>query len=254
LHKIIYTLLIASTIIGGCSASRRAGTGMVQPSDEANETILTDVAKNNISNYGFNISRADIIYSLDGVSGKLTVGIKSRGLDTLLVAVRHSTGVEIARIFLTTDTLLINDRINRRVMYGDPEYLEKRYGIERNMILLVLGDIFLMQTDRNRNENCQKGLLSIQTRLEDGRINYEIDCKLRKITSATLNRASTNDRITVSYSNFIKRGNHILPGRIEVEDMKNRAVIRVDIRSVDIPWKGNIDFVHGTRYKIMRIK
>lgn len=254
MRKIVYILIIASAIIGGCSASKRAGAGMIQPSEEATGAILTDVIRNNISNYGFNISRADITYSIDGVSGKLTAGIKSKGRDTLLVSVRHTTGVEIARIFLNADTLLINDRINRRVMYGNPEYLEKRYGIERNMIMLVLGDIFLMQVDRNRNENCQKGILSMQTRLEDGRINYEIDCKLRKITGANLSRASTNDRISIRYKNFIKRGNHFIPGRIEVEDMKNKAVIRVEIRSVEIPWKGNIDFVHGTRYKIMRIK
>jgi len=254
LRKIIYILLIASTITGGCSATRRTGAGMIQPSVEGDAAMLSEVVRNNISNYGFNISRADVSYSIEGVSGRLTAGIKSKGQDTLLVAVRHTTGVEIARIFLTADTLLINDRINRRVMSGNPEYLEMRYGINRSLIMLVLGDIFIKQVDRNMKENCQKGILSMQTRLEDGRINYEIDCKLRKITGATLSRSSTNDRITIRYRNFIKKGNHMVPGRIEVEDMKNKAVIRVEIRSIEIPWKGNIDFVHGTRYKIIRIK
>jgi hypothetical protein len=247
-------VLIASIIIGGCSTSRRTGVRIIQPGEEAGGTVLTDVISNNISNYGFNINRADIDYSIGGVSGKLIAGIKNKGHDTMLVTVKHTTGIEIARIFLTADTLLINDRINRRVICADPEYLEKRYGIERGMILLVLGDIFLKQVDMNRNENCQKGILSIQTRLEDGRINYEIDCRLRKINGATLSRASTNDRISISYKNYINKGKHIIPGTIEVEDRKNKAVIKMEIRSVEIPWNGNIDFVHGTRYKIMRIK
>lgn len=254
MRKITFILIISALIIEGCSTSRRAGTGTFQDAADGDGTVVSDVVRNNISNFGFNINRADIFYSIDGVSGKLVAGVKHKNPDTLLVTIRHSTGIEIGRIFLTSDTILINDRINRRVMYGDPAFLEKRYGIERGMIMVVLGDIIMKDEERNVNNNCQNGVLTIQTKLEDGRINYEIDCKLRKITNTILVRNTTNDRITIRYKNFIKRGNNIVPGTIEIEDLKNKALIRMEIKGVEIPWKGRVDFIYGTRYKFMRIK
>jgi len=256
LQKVILISFIAVYLLVSCSTARRS-TRITTDSLAAAETIIGNAIGNNISNHGFNIGRADIFYNIDGVSGRFIAGIKFRKPDTLLITLRHTTGVEIGRIYMNNDTLLVNDRINRRIMYGDPVYLADRYGIERKVLMTALGDLVINDPGNLRNntgQKCQKGLMRIDDRFEGGSIIYGIDCEKMKLATAIVLRGARNERIDISYSNYIRKGNHLIPGRIEAEDLNNKAKIRMEIKSIEIPWEGRIEFVPGNKYKPMILR
>lgn len=255
MQKIIYISYIAVFLIASCSPVRRSvRTGTYSMSAPE---IIGKAIGNNISNHGFNIGRADIFYNIDGVSGRFIAGIRYSKPDTLLIILRHSTGVEIGRIYLNNDTLLVNDRINRRMMYGDPVYLADRYGIDRKAFMTALGDLVINDPGSLRNfsgQRCQKGIIRLDDRFEGGNIAYGIDCEKMKVSTAVVLRGARNERIDISYSNYIRKGGHIIPGRIEAVDLQNKAKIRMEIKSIDIPWEGRIDFIPGNRYKPMILR
>ena len=218
---------------------------------------MDGVLRNNIANYDFNISRADINFNIDGVSGRFIAAVRHKYPDTLLVILKHTTGIEIGRIYIDTDTILVNDRINRRLMHGDPEYIEGKYGINQKAIMVILGDMFIDDVNEIRgykSMKCQKGMLKSQARVNERNINYEIDCGNLKTVSATITRGNLNDKISVRYDDFMKSGDYVFPGRIEAEDIGNKARIRIEVRNIEIPWEGRIEFIPGSGYRPMLLK
>lgn len=243
-------------IYTGCSSVRRVSGPDYEGTDDG-VVVMDGVLRNNITNYGFNISRADIHYNIDGVSGRLIAAVRHRNPDTVLIVLKHTTGIEIGRIYMDSDTILINDRVNRRLMYGDPGYLEVKYGIDKKALMIILGDIFI--DDGNeiggyKNMKCQKGILRSQARVNERNINYEIDCNYLKTVSATITRGNVSDKISVWYDNFMRRDDYVFPGRIEAEDIGRKARIILDIRNIEIPWEGRIEFIPGSRYRPMLLK
>ncbi len=55
--------------------------------------------------------KADVEVFNNGENRKLISTVKYRKPGNYLVSVKHRTGVEAARIYITKDTVLINDRI-----------------------------------------------------------------------------------------------------------------------------------------------
>ena len=49
--------------------------------------------------------------------------------DKFLISIKSHTGIEVARIFLTGDSIMINDRINKKLYYGSTSYLKNKYGL-----------------------------------------------------------------------------------------------------------------------------
>lgn len=256
MQKIIYIIVCLILICAGCSSARRVSGPGYNGTDDG-MAVMDGVLRNNITNYGFHISRVDINYNINGVSGRFIAAVRHRNPDTVLIVLKHTTGIEIGRIYMDSDTILINDRINRRLMYGDPGNIEAKYGIDKKAIMIILGDILIDDVNEIRkykNMNCQKGILKSQARINERNINYEIDCGNLKTVSATITRGNVNDRISVWYDNFIRTGNFVFPGRIEAEDIGNKARIIAEIRNIEIPWEGKIEFIPGKGYRPMLLK
>ncbi len=256
MQKIIYIIVCLLLVCAGCSSARRVSGPGYDGTDDG-MAVMDGVLRNNITNYGFNIKRIDINYNINGVSGRFIAAVRHRNPDTVLIVLKHTTGIEIGRVYMDSDTILINDRINRRLMYGDPGNLEAKYGIDKKAIMIILGDILIDDVNEIRkykNMNCQKGILKSQARINERNINYEIDCGNLKTVSATITRGNVNDKISVWYDNFIRRGNYVFPGRIEAEDIGNKARIIAEIRNIEIPWEGRIEFIPGKGYRPMLLK
>lgn len=256
MQKIIYISLASLLLAAGCASSRRVERNTHKNETEASISV-EEIMRNNLTRSGFSINRADINYNIDGVSGRLVAAIRHKYPDTMMIIMKHTTGVEFVRIYLDPDTLLINDRINKRIMYGDPEYMERRYGIERAIVILALGDILLLsnaEIGRINSQKCQKGTVKGQSQINGKVITYEIDCSEKKIVSATINGIRTNEKIRLWYSNFFENGDYNIPGKVEVEDMSNKARISIVIKTIEIPWEGQLRFIPGNRYKKVMIR
>ena len=98
------------------------------------------IENQNLTKRNFFIQKAEIEILSEEENQKLIASIKFIYPDQYLISLKSKTGIEAARIFITDDTVLINDRINRKLYFGKPAQLKNKYGISPAVLPVVLGD------------------------------------------------------------------------------------------------------------------
>jgi hypothetical protein len=255
LQKKIIALAIITAILSGCSVSRRSGSGdSYSGRDTGSDNSVGSIVRNNISNNNFYIQRADIKVTQENISARFTAGIKFRKPDTLLIAVRSKAGIEAGRAFITRDTILLNDRINKKLLIGKPEIIESKYGIDPALIFAVLGDVIVEEQEMETSLNCVKGIYRKEFRLGNKRVEYTIDCGRMKAVRAYFEGDINTGNITIDYSNIVLLNGVRFPQRIEIVDDLNSVNILLEVKKVESPWEGRIEFIPGSGYKVMKIR
>ena len=146
-------LIIITFLISGCSTLRRQSK-VVPEGEPSLEVSLNNIMQKNLTKYNFNVQKAEIQYIEEGRNINMIASLKYRSDGKYLASVRSITGIEIARIFISKDTILVNDRINKKLYYGSTDYLEEKYGISADAIPLLFGDL-MIDTDRELIGECR---------------------------------------------------------------------------------------------------
>ena len=251
MQKVIIILLL-ELLISGCSVKRmgnRVNYGFTK--SESDISIYESLAGTNLSNKGFFINKAEIEYISDEGKEKLIGTIKFKLPDEYLISLRSKTGIEAARIFINSDTLLINDRINRKLLCGSAQYLKRKYGLTISAIHVIFGDFICNNTSNMGSEVCEKGKVNIDCTIDNILFRYLIDCNKGKIISAIGVNNISESIVNIEYKNFYKTGTKLVPGSIEIKDGKSKTEINIFIRKLIHPWDGIIEFVPGNRYEII---
>jgi hypothetical protein len=119
-------------LIAGCSVTRNV---IVEKHDNtyrfSSDNITESVSQQNITNSGFFIEKAEIEINNDKGKEKFIANIKFELPDKYLISLKSRSGIEGARIYLSKDTILVNDRINQIEYYGTSFYIRKKYGFSR---------------------------------------------------------------------------------------------------------------------------
>jgi hypothetical protein len=215
---------------------------------------IESVIVNNLSAENFHIQKADISVTQDNFSTRFTASIKFRKPDTMLITVRSRAGIEAGRGLITKDTILINDRINNKLMVGSPSVIGPKYGIEPALFFVLFGDMIVKETDKNRVVNCIKGISREEYEINGKRVEYIIDCKKRKATQAYLAGDIKSGNITIRFSDIADIDQMKFPRRIEINDDLSSLNILLEIRKIERPWNGKIGFVPGQGYKVIVLK
>jgi hypothetical protein len=244
-----------SVVLSGCSVFRKSGS---TPGEAAKEVIdensFASVVRNNISNENFYIQKADVKVTQDDISARFVAGIKFRKPDSLLISVRSRTGIEAGRAFITKDTILLNDRINRKLLIGNPEIIGEKYGIDPVFIFAILGDIIVDEKGLKESLSCKKGIYQNEFEIDNKSVEYTIDCSKKKAVRAYFEGDINNGNITIDYSNIIISEGIRYPQKIEIVDDLRSLNIILEIKKVVSPWDGRIEFVKGSGYKVVRIR
>lgn len=252
MQKVIYILVVFSAILSGCSVTRKAGK------NAGNEIIvgnsLESVIRNNISNNDFNIQKAEISVIQDNISVRLIADIKFRKPDSMLITVRSRTGIEAGRAFISRDTLIIKDRVNKKLLVGKPEALGTKYGIEPSFIFTILGDIVVEEKDRTESMECEKGEFRKEYKVHEKNVEYIIDCQRKKLKQTYFEGDINSGNITIGLSDIKNSGNIIYPGRVEINDDLKSVVVIMEIKKIESPWPGKIGSIAGQGYKVIRIR
>jgi hypothetical protein len=204
----------------------------------------------NISTRNFFITKARIeLLSIDKKENILA-SIKYLYPDTYLISIRNVTGIEAARIYITKDTLIINDRINRQILYGKPKIVGRKYGVTPEIFPIFLGDLIGEKRTSSAN-GCDKGFSSVNSTIDGAKIQYLLDCKRGKAVSAIREGSNNKDFYKLSFEKFNKIGDLIYPESIKVEysDMK----INIRIEKIEYPWTGSIEFIPGKNYETVEL-
>lgn len=248
-------ILMLCSILAACSVSRKAGKYSDKSvKSDIDENSIESVINNNLSNNSFYIQRADINVIQNNASARFTASIKYRKPDTTLITIRSKSGIEAGRALITSDTIIINDRINRKVLVGSPLMLGSKYGIEPALLFTVIGDIIVEEKDKGRLLNCMKGVYSDRFEINGKNMTYKIDCDRKKVVEALFQGDFKSGDITIGFDNMNNYKGLIYPGKIELDDDMNSIKIVVEIRKIESPWYGKITFIPGAGFKVIKIR
>jgi len=253
LQKVVSILLLCG-IISGCSAKKYLESGNVELSDIVDNTaILKEVESNNITNSSIYIQKAEISIRSNEGKEKLIGSLKFQYPDKYLVSIRNTAGIEAFRIFITSDTILINNRLSRKLYYGSTEYLNNKYGFKVNGLPVLLGDYINEKNYAKDVTDCTGGKVYIDGVINESRIKYCIDCKKKKVISVKSDNKLKDNVLEVIYSNFVKNNDNLVPCKIEIKDLQREMTIEIDIKKLIMPWEGDIDFIPGNKFEKIRL-
>jgi hypothetical protein len=250
LQKIGYILYLF-IFLTGCSVVKKKSVSENNIIEEPVSNLLEGVEKQNITNRNFFIQKAEIEVISDEYNQKFLASIKFNYPDSYLLSFKSKTGIEVARIFITEDTVLINDRFNKRLYFGKPENLKNKYGITYQLLPVILGDLIKSKGKSVDNIICTDNKADISCSLSGVKIDYVVDCKKMKVISASQEISLKTNYTDIKYENFVKAGNGLVPTKIRVDF--NESVISVKIEKIESPWEGTIEFIPGSRYEIIEL-
>lgn len=236
----------------GCSVSKRTGKASTALFQNDSKKIVQLAEKQNITNNSFFIERGKISTYGEGGRIKLLFTMKYVKPGKYLISLKSTTGIEAFRVYITEDTVLINDRINRVTLYGKPFDFEKISGLPAPLLKVSLGDIFMVDENKVINGKCTNNSLTVDDHYRGLIIKSMIDCKLGKTKIVTLTSGTPNELINIFYSKY-KKDNFKMPGRIEVKDFRRKVRIIIKIERYSVPWPGEIEFIPGSGYKLRKL-
>ncbi len=213
--------------------------------------IISNIEIKNISKKNFFIQKAQVEISSSGLNENFLASVKFLTPDTFLISLRSKTGIEAARIYLTNDTVLINDRFNRQLIYGKPARLGMKYGLTTEILPVVFGD-YISNTERlNGEPTCEKGITVLNSSLHGSKIKYIADCNEGKIIAASMESSTNQGSTDLKFGKFMKSGTVSYPSDITITYQE--MIINIKIDRFESPWDGIIDFVPGKNYEIIEL-
>lgn len=249
MRKIIYILFIL--MISACSPSRKLSKSGGKSGDRGKVSV-DDVLTRNITSHNFNIPKCDVSIKTDELNEKFIAGIKYEFPGKYLITLRTSLGIELARIFITSDTILANDRINRVVYYGKPSVLAYKYGVPFDIIPVIFGDLVFRENPDIMIE-CSQDKNELADIIAGRRISYDIDCGKKKVSGSVVEGSGGRENAVVTYSDYKQSGNLVVPSKIEISNNGSANMITLQIERIEA-WEGSIEFIPGNRYDRIELR
>ncbi len=249
---IIFSALI---LITACAVSRKKGgqTSSTGAKPVAG-TLFDSILNQNITGRSFYIEKAEFRIK-SGEGEKSGIGtIKFLMPDKFLISIKSNTGIEIARIFLTGDSIMINDRFNKKIFYGSASFLKNKYGITTALLPVLLGDYVNDEKLDSNRLSCEEGMLSIGAVVKNVKVNYVMDCQQGKSILTKPEDSTGENLVEIYYTEFFRANNISVPGKIEIVEKKGNTRIEIRIQKIVSPWDGSIEFIPGKQFEKIRLQ
>ena len=160
---------------------------------------IGETRKHNLSNNDFNVKRADVVLNVNGDEQKFIASFKYKLPGIWLISMKSNTGIEAARAWITADTVLINDRLHKKLYYGKSNSLEEKYGIAVRAIPVLMGDFIEADRKIDNSIDCIEGIDEEVEKFENCKVEYVISCRENKM----IRIENTSPRQKERHFNFI---------------------------------------------------
>ena len=246
-------VILLLLIVSSCSALKRQSNNMIlSENDRSYGNTLDRIRKQNISNQSFFISKAEVEVTSGKERQSFICNLKYSYPDKYIISLRSKSGIEGARALLTGDTVIINDRINRKLYYGRPDYIKRKFGISLNIFPVIFGDMPYKEFCDSINMKCIDDLINMNGSIMGIRYNAIADCRKAKLISWLQKNDQNSEQINLTYAKYFYSGNILVPSIINITGEDIRILIR--IKKVEIPWEGNFSFIPGSDYEAIPLK
>jgi hypothetical protein len=251
LQKTVIILIFLSVV--ACAPVRYSGERTPVSEESSIESIIEKVRKNNLSEESFFIEKGTVTLEIDKISTRYLFSLKYNKPDKYLLSIKNAAGIEGARVFISKDTILINDRIGKRLLVGKPGDIEKISGFPFYLIDGIFGDLALKEG--RASGDAVKVLNSVLiTRGYYGKAYKSLlDPTIGKVSSTSIINTIGKEEITLSYSKFSKSDKRV-PGIVELRLVKRNAYAKIRIEKYQTRWEGEIEFIPGKGFTKEEIK
>ena len=238
--------------ITGCSVIKKKSFSDNKLSERFQDSsYLERVERQNITAQSFFIQRAEIEI-ISGEGGQIFLAnVKFTFPDKYLISLKSKAGIEAARIYFTKDTVLVNDRIKKKLYYGKSMSLSKKFGFTSEVLPIILGDFIKGNVKSIEKVVCEDDMADLDCSVSGMKISYKFDCKKMKVISARQESGFNSDNVMIEFGTFIKAGYCLMPSRIRVNSNKSEIIVK--IKKIESPWEGTIEFIPGSRYDLIEI-
>jgi hypothetical protein len=237
--------------IYGCSAVKKEEKSRIT-AETNNIVSLTDLKESNISNNDFFITKAEIEILNNGEKQKFLASLKFKNTGIYLISLRNKGGIEGARMFISKDTILINDRINKKLYCGSPGYIKSKYGISISTLPVIMGDFIDGKENQITELKCNNNKSEVYGITEEKEIKYTINCDERKISETKM--INETEGIVLLFSRFINNYNKHYPQSIIIQDSKQETEINIEIQKIEFNTIEKVDFIPGKDYEKVVLK
>jgi len=217
------------------------------------ENVVESIKDQNITKINFFIQKAEIEVVNQNGKDKFIGSVKFEKPDKYLISLKSRSGIEGARIYLSNDTILVNDRLNKKIYFVTSLYLKKKYGFSQSILPLIFGDVVFEKNCEDSLEKCSEDRLNIECLIKGAILDYKIDCKKRKAISVSQKSSLIQPGIEIKYEGFSSIGNILIPKIVEFEDSLYDTKIKIRILKVELPWNGTIKFIPGKGYELIEL-
>jgi hypothetical protein len=256
LYKIVFISIVFGVFTTGCSVLRKEHIPDNVLIDSSNKSDITinGILNNNISKEGYFVKKADIEIVTPGQKENVVATVKYNQKGEYLVSVRSKTGIEAVRVFIGIDTLMINDRINKVLYVGKPAYLERKFSVPVDILPVIFGDLIRERSGVIADSVCINGNLNYTTKRGNVQILSVIDCSRNKVVSSIVKMKNRKEKLSMFYSNFGKAGGVTYPETIIISGLPEQMTLKMNIKSIEIPWIGELEFIPGSKFEKAEIK
>ena len=240
-------------LLYACSSLKHTGKS-VDSDIVSNGFKESEIIDLNITNNDFSIEKAEVIIIQEGRKQEFFISLKYKCEGIYLLSIRSKTGIEIERIFLDKDSIMINERIKKKLYYASSDYLLNKYGISVSALPLIFGDFIQNEETDSLFLTCKKGRGLAEGSILNRKVIYTIDCGYKKINNAQIRNEYDEENIVFFFNKFEKQNSLIFAKQIEIKNLLRNIVIRITIYKIKFEDINEIDFVPGRSYEKVLLK
>lgn len=149
------------------------------------------------------------------------------------ILIKVSKFIEVLKILITTDSIFVQDNLNKAYYACDYSLAKEYLGVEANFQMvqaLLLGDYYPIPSDMKLNSPPASNPLKLSGTLDSSKVDYYLDRSLKKLVRISISNPNIEGQSDAYYEEFEKINSQDFP-------MTFRLV-------VPAPLDGSVEFNH----------
>jgi hypothetical protein len=245
----VVLILCCVVLASSCSTTKKFRRDTTSASSgKGQKLIIQNVLKNNLTTGSFFIEKAEYVIKTRNIEFEGVASIKFKSPDKYLISIKSFGGLEVMRVFLTKDSVFINNRLKKQYMFGSENYLNSALGVSLKVIPVLFGDCICTRNISRKEEKCENGFTALDEHLGGIDIRYNIDCNKEKVKNAIVLSSKAGHKISAEYNDFKVQKEIIYPGEIQISDSETEESISLSIKKISFDWDGAIEFIPGKQF------